>query len=97
MLSDLPVDEILRVARENGATSVRVFGSRARGDASATSDLDLLVRLEPTRSLLDLIGMKQALEDLLGIKVDVVTERALSPYLLKVILAEARELVTRAA
>jgi hypothetical protein len=76
----LPVDEILSIARANGAHDVRVFGSRARTDASATSDLDLLVRLEPGRSLLDLIGFKQGVEDSLGIRVDVVTEPALSPY-----------------
>ncbi len=85
----LPVSEILRIARENGAFEVRVFGSRARDDATADSDLDLLVRLEPGRSLLDLIGFKQGLEDLLRIRVDVVTETALSPYLRDRILAEA--------
>jgi len=94
---DLPVDDILRIARENGATTVRVFGSRARGDASAAIDLDLLMRLEPNRSLLDLVGMKLALEDLLGVRVDVVTEQALSPYMRAAILAEAKELVGRAA
>jgi predicted nucleotidyltransferase len=93
----LPVDDILRIARENGATTVRVFGSRARGDASAASDLDLLIRLEPNRSLLDLVGMKLALEDFLGVRVDVVTEQALSPYIRAAVLAEAKELVARAA
>jgi predicted nucleotidyltransferase len=94
---ELPVDDILRIARENGATTVRVFGSRARGDASAASDLDLLIRLEPNRSLLDLVGMKLALEDFLGVRVDVVTEQALSPYIRAAVLAEAKELVARAA
>ncbi len=94
---ELPVDDILRIARENGATTVRIFGSRARGDASAASDLDLLIRLEPNRSLLDLVGMKLALEDFLGVRVDVVTEQALSPYIRAAVLAEAKELVARAA
>ncbi len=97
MLTDLPVDDILRIARENGATAVRVFGSRARGDASVASDLDLLVRLEPSRGLLDLVGMKLALQDFLGVRVDVVTEQALSPYIRAAVLAEAKELVARAA
>ena len=85
----LPVAEILRVAREHGATSVRVFGSRARGDSTPDSDLDLLVRLDPKRSLLDLIAIQQDLEDLLGCKVDVVTENGLSPYIRERVLAEA--------
>ena len=92
MSRSLPVAEIERVARSHGAQSVRVFGSRARGDASQESDLDLLVRLEPGRSLLDLIAIKQDLEDILHLSVDVVTEAGLSPYLRDRILAEARPL-----
>jgi predicted nucleotidyltransferase len=82
-------DEILRLASEHGARDVRIFGSVARGQAGPSSDLDLLVRLEPGRSLLDLIALKQDLEDLLGIPVDVVTDAALSPYLRTAILSQA--------
>jgi uncharacterized protein len=85
----LPAADILRIARVHGAQTVRVFGSRARGDARADSDLDLLIALEPGRSLLDVVAIKQDLEDLLGFPVDVVTERALSPYLRERVLAEA--------
>lgn len=81
--------EILRVATEYGARNVRVFGSVARGQATASSDLDLLVNLDAGRSLLDLIALKQELEDLLGYEVDVVTEAALSPYLREQVLREA--------
>ena len=81
--------EILRVARVHGASNVSVFGSRARGDAREESDLDLLVDLEDGRSLLDLIGIQQDLEDLLGRSVDVLTRRELSPYLREQVLAEA--------
>lgn len=92
MVGALPIDPILRVAREHGAHDVRVFGSRARGDARPDSDLDLLVRFEEGRSLLDLVGMKLALEELLGIRVDVVSERGLSRYIRDRVLAEARPL-----
>ena len=65
------------------------FGSVARGTASQTSDLDLLVEMEPGRSLLDLVALNQDLEDELGRPVDVVSEGGLSPYLRDRILAEA--------
>src|SRR6266852_6147264 len=79
-------DRILAVAGEHGAHNVRVFGSRARGSARPGSDLDLLVTLEPGRSLLDLIAVKQDLEDELRCRVDVVTEAALSPYIREEVL-----------
>ena len=66
-----------------------MFGSLARGDNRDGSDLDLLIDLAPGRSLLDLIAIKQDLEDLLGVRVDVVTERSISPYLRDAVLREA--------
>ena len=81
--------EILNLALRHGARNVRVFGSRARGEAGESSDLDLLVTLGEGRSLLDLIGFKQDLEDLVHRPVDVVTEQALSPYLRERVLSEA--------
>ena len=68
---------------------MRLFGSAARGEAKKGSDLDLLVTMKERASLLDLIAIKQDLEDLLGLKVDVVTENSLSPYLREDILKEA--------
>jgi len=69
-----------------------VFGSFARGEECPDSDLDLLVDLEPGRDLLDIVAIKQDLEALLGRKVDVVTERAVSPYIRAAVLKEAAAL-----
>lgn len=72
-------EEILKIAQKYGARNVRLFGSAARGRTSISSDVDLLVEMEPGRSLLDIVAIKQDLEDLLGCKVDVVTGNALKP------------------
>jgi predicted nucleotidyltransferase len=69
--------DIMSVAIKYGASNIRVFGSVARGEANEQSDIDLLVDLEPGRSLLDHIGLMQDLEDLLGRSVDVATPSAL--------------------
>ncbi len=81
--------EILDLARRHGAGNVRIFGSLARGEGTEGSDLDLLVTLAEGRSLLDLVGLKQDLEDLVHRSVDVVTERALSPHLRERVLSDA--------
>jgi predicted nucleotidyltransferase len=82
-------DEILRIAASHGAQDLRVFGSVSRGEATDKSDVDILIKLEPGRSLLDIVAIKQDLEDLLGCTVDVVTEDAVSPYIREQILRDA--------
>ena len=82
-------DAIRRIARIHGATKLRMFGSRARGTGTEKSDLDLLVEFEAERDLLDLVALKQDLEALLGCKVDVVEEGALSPYLKERVIRQA--------
>ena len=84
--------EIVRIAKVNGATRVRIFGSFARGTARMDSDLDLLIDLEPGRHLLDLVAIKQDLEDLLNRPVHVVTEAAISPYIRAKVLRDATPL-----
>ena len=91
-MTHLPAEAILRIASAHGSHDVRVFGSRAREDARPDSDLDLLVRFEEGRSLVDLVSMKLALEELLGIRVDVVSERGLSRYIRDRVLADAKTL-----
>lgn len=70
-------DEIVAVALRHGAHDVRVFGSVARGDQGPDSDLDLIVRFDPDRSLFDHGALICDLEELLGVKVDVVSERGM--------------------
>ncbi len=82
-------EEILHIARSHGARNVRVFGSVARGEDDAQSDIDLLVELAPGRSLFDLGGIQFELETLLGRNVDVVTEHGLKPRIRERVLRES--------
>lgn len=82
-------DHILRIAAKYGARNIRVFGSVARGEADAASDVDFLVDMEAGRSLLDLGGLQMELESLLGCRVDVVTERGLKARIRDRVLREA--------
>jgi len=83
---------ILEIAQTYGADNLRIFGSVARGDDDLASDLDLLVDLEQGRSLFDLGGLTMDLQDLLGCKVDVVTENGLKKRIRDRVLQEAIKL-----
>ena len=85
-------EEILVVAQQHGIMNIRIFGSVARGDDNLQSDIDLLVDLEKGRTLFDLGGALIQLQDLLGCKVDIVTERGLHWYLREKIMKEAKPL-----
>ncbi len=85
-------DDILRLATRRGAHNVRLFGSVARGKARPDSDVDFLVDLEPGRSLLDLGGLLMDLQNLLGHRVDVVTEAGLRERFRHRVLREAKSL-----
>ena len=78
---------ILEVARRRGARNLRVFGSVARGEAGETSDVDLLVDMEPGRTLLDLTALERELSELLGCRVEVGT--TLAPRVRARVLREA--------
>lgn len=82
-------EDIRRIASAHGAGNVRVFGSTARGEQGAASDLDLLVDMAEGRSLFDLIALSNDLEESLGVEVDVLTEASLSPYMRDRVLDEA--------
>ena len=79
----------MRLAADCGAANVRVFGSVARGDTNAPGDVDLLVDLEPGRSLLDLVRLQRRIQQLLPVKVDVVSSRGLRDRVRETVLRDA--------
>src|SRR4051812_34367258 len=81
--------EIIDLARRDGASNLRLFGSTARGDAKLSSDVDFLVTLDPGRTLFDLGAFWHQLEVLLGREVDVVPDDSLDPAIRERVLAEA--------
>ena len=74
---------IRTLARAHGARSLDLFGSAARDEDGPGSDLDFLVALEPGRSLLDLIGLAEDLQEALGRRVEAVTAAGMKPRVLK--------------
>lgn len=82
-------DEVLAIAKRYGATNIRIFGSVARGDDDDRSDIDFLIDLAPGRSLFDLGGLLMELNTLLGIPVDVTTEKGLKARIRERVLSEA--------
>lgn len=82
-------EEILALAARHGARNVRIFGSVARGEAKADSDVDFLVEMESGRSLLDRVALIQDLEDLLDRKVDVANVKGLRELWRERILQES--------
>jgi predicted nucleotidyltransferase len=85
-------DDVVALIAKHGALNPRIFGSVARGKSTPESDIDLLVKMEEGRSLLDLTALKLDLNDLLGVKVDVVSEDGLYWLLRRRILKEAKPL-----
>ena len=82
-------EQVLEIAARYGAYDVRVFGSVERLEANDASDIDILVNMEPGRSLMDLGGLLYDLQELLGIEVDVVTEKGLRARFREQVLREA--------
>ena len=82
-------EQLPTLTDQYGVESLALFGSRIRGDAVATSDLDILVSFHESPSLLRLIELENELTDLLGVKVDLVLRNALKPRIGQRILAEA--------
>ena len=81
---------LIEICRGNAVTSVGIFGSMARGEATPQSDIDLLVEFGERKSLLDLARLQRELCTMLGRKVEVLTKDAISPYLRERILSEVQ-------
>jgi len=84
------LEKLVKLLKKRGAKRVEIFGSYARGDAKPGSDLDVIVEFGEQKSLLDLVGIEQELEDALGIKIDLLTRESISPYLIDRIEREAK-------
>lgn len=83
-------DTIIDFMRQHGAEKIGVFGSYARNEARPDSDLDLMVWFKEQKSLLGMIRIERELSELLGVKIDLLTEQAVSPYLIDRIKQELK-------
>lgn len=81
-------EEAVQYLTANGAKRISIFGSFARGDAGSGSDLDIIVEFADRKSLLDLVRLERELSEQLGMKVDLLTYRSISPFLLDRITQE---------
>ena len=88
--TDKIIDKLVSILKKHGAKKIEIFGSYARGEQKETSDLDVIVEFEKRKSLLELVGIEQELEDALGIKVDLLTRASISPYLIERIEKESK-------
>ncbi|MCE5249936.1 nucleotidyltransferase family protein [bacterium] len=82
-------DEIRLIASRHGALNIRLFGSSVRGEAGTESDVDLLIDVGPHTSSWFPAGLIMELEQLLGRRVEIVTEKALNPDIRDSVLREA--------
>jgi uncharacterized protein len=84
------VERLVDICRQNDVSMAGIFGSMARGEAKKKSDIDLLVRFSRPKSLLAVVRLERELSQVLGRKVDLLTEAAISPYLRERILHEVQ-------
>jgi len=80
----------IKILKKHGVRRIAIFGSYARGDAKKKSDIDLLVEFSEKKSLFDIVGAEIELSDALQKKVDLLTEKSISPYLIESIKKEAK-------
>jgi predicted nucleotidyltransferase len=91
-MNALPIDvrKLTEICRQNDVARLRIFGSMARGEATETSDIDLLVDFSKRKSLLALVALERQMSEALARDVDLLTESAISPYLRERIERDSR-------
>jgi predicted nucleotidyltransferase len=82
IVSNMIFKKVTSILIHYGAKEISIFGSYARGEEKKTSDLDIIVEFSERKSLFDIIGIEQELSEALGIRVDLLTEKSISPYLI---------------
>ncbi|HLC66608.1 MAG TPA: nucleotidyltransferase family protein [Candidatus Nanoarchaeia archaeon] len=75
------LETIGSMLKKEGATRIGIFGSYARKEQRPDSDIDVLVAFKPTKSLFDLVRIEREISEAIGVRVDLVTEQALSPLI----------------
>lgn len=81
-------NKIIRLLKNEGARRIAIFGSYAKGEEVSQSDIDILVKFSARKSLLELVRIERELSEKIGIKVDLLTEKSVSPYLITSIRKE---------
>uniref|UniRef100_A0A7C4Y4P6 Polymerase nucleotidyl transferase domain-containing protein n=1 Tax=candidate division WOR-3 bacterium TaxID=2052148 RepID=A0A7C4Y4P6_UNCW3 len=81
-------EKIIEFLKNEGAKRISVFGSYVRGEEKKESDIDIIVEFSERKSLLELVRIERELSEFLGIKVDLLTEQSISPYLIDSIRKE---------
>ncbi len=89
-MKDEKIQKLIEVLKRHGIKKMKIFGSYARGEERPDSDLDIIVEFTERKSLREFVGIEQELEDALKIKVDLLMESSISPYLKERIEKEAK-------
>jgi len=84
------LNKLVRLLRDRGAIKVAVFGSYLRDEEKPGSDIDIIVEFSMRKSLLDLVKIERELTEALGIKVDLLTEKSISPYMIDAVKREMK-------
>ena len=92
LIDETKEESIIRVCKKNDISFLGLFGSHARGEQKEESDVDFLANFSMRKSLLDLVRIEREMSNILGVKVDLLTEKSISPYLVDKIKKEVKPL-----